>query len=118
MALQEEFVSSGQWLFRHRGFLPIAGVALVLSQVKSVATAAGPEVVPLQWPLICFGVSLVGVALRAYTVGCAASGTSGRNRDSQKAASLNTTASACWSASSGQAVGWMPPITTRTPRRR
>ncbi len=47
--------------------------------------------VPLAWPLICFGISLTGLAMRAYIVGCAAPGTSGRNRGAQVAESLNTT---------------------------
>lgn len=91
MALYEESVESGQWLFKHRGFLPLFGVALLLTQIVSVRIPGQPSAVPLIWPLVCFGVSLVGVAFRAYTIGHAASGTSGRNRSTQVADSLNTT---------------------------
>jgi protein-S-isoprenylcysteine O-methyltransferase Ste14 len=91
MALYEEFVESGHWLFRHRGVLPLVGLPLLLSQLGSVAVAGQPPAVPLAWPLACFGISLAGLALRAYTVGCAAPGTSGRNRTEQVAESLNTT---------------------------
>lgn len=89
MAMYEECVASGQWLFQRRGWLPIAGVALLLTQVGPIAEAG--HTVPLAWPLLCFGISLLGLAMRAYIVGCAAPGTSGRNRGGQVAASLNTT---------------------------
>lgn len=91
MALAEEFARSGQWLFRRRSWLPLLGVPLLLSQMRSVAVEGAPEEIPLRWPLLCFGISLVGLALRAYIVGCAAPGTSGRNRVRQVAESLNTT---------------------------
>jgi len=91
MALSEEFARSGQWLFRRRSWLPLLGVPLLLSQMRSVAVPGAPEAIPLRWPLLCFGVSLLGLALRAYIVGCAAPGTSGRNRVRQVAESLNTT---------------------------
>jgi len=89
MALYEEFVESGQWLFQRRGWLPIAGVAFLLTQVRPETGAA--ETIPLAWPLFCFAISCVGLAMRSYTVGCAAPGTSGRNRGAQLADSLNTT---------------------------
>jgi len=91
MALYEDCIRSGQWLFRHRGFLPLIGVALLFTQIASVAIPGQPDAVPMTWPLVCFGISLVGLAVRAYTIGCAAPGTSGRNRDTQVARSLNTT---------------------------
>jgi protein-S-isoprenylcysteine O-methyltransferase Ste14 len=89
MAMYEECVQSGQWLFQRRGWLPIIGVAILLTQVGPVSGEA--QAIPLTWPLICFGISMVGLLMRAYTVGCAAPGTSGRNRAGQVAESLNTT---------------------------
>jgi protein-S-isoprenylcysteine O-methyltransferase Ste14 len=91
MAMYEEFVQSGQWLFQRRSWLPIVGVALLLTQVGAVAVAGRAPSVPLTWPFVCFGISLVGLVMRAYTIGCAAPGTSGRNRGAQVANSLNTT---------------------------
>ncbi len=91
MALYEEFVDSGQWLFQRRSWLPIAGVALLLTQVWSAAAVGRLPLIPDAWPFICFGISLFGLVLRAYTVGTAAPGTSGRNRGQQVAQSLNTT---------------------------
>jgi len=89
MALHREMVRAGHWLFRWRGYLPAVLLALVLTQMRPVA--GQPTEVPLAWPLFCFGVSLAGLAIRAYTVGHAAPGTSGRNRSGQLAAQLNTT---------------------------
>jgi len=113
MALYEEFVQSGQWLFQRRGFLPLVGVALLFTQVGSVAVPGSPPAVPLTWPLVCFGISLVGLAIRAYTVGCAAPGTSGRNRAGQVAASLNSTG--VYSVVRhplylGNCIGWLGPV--------
>jgi hypothetical protein len=72
MALYEDCIRSGQWLFRHRGFLPLLGVALLFTQIVSVAIPGAPAAVPITWPLVCFGISLVGLAIRAYTIRCAA----------------------------------------------
>lgn len=91
MAMYEEFVDSGQWLFRRRSWLPIVGVALLLTQAGSVAVAGRVPAALNAWALVCFGVSLVGLLMRAYTIGYAAPGTSGRNRGAQVAKSLNTT---------------------------
>jgi protein-S-isoprenylcysteine O-methyltransferase Ste14 len=89
MSLHREMVRAGHRLFRWRGYLPAVLLALVLTQMRPLPGPAGE--VPLTWPLLCFGVSLVGLAIRAYTVGHAAPGTSGRNRHGQVAAELNTT---------------------------
>ena len=89
MAMQEEMVRAGHWLFRRRGSLPAALVVLVLWQVRPVA--GHPADVPLAWPLACFGLSLVGLAIRAHTIGHAARRSSGRGRAEQLADDLNTT---------------------------
>jgi len=43
------------------------------------------------WELLCLAISLVGLAIRFFTVGYAPAGTSGRNTRGQKARVLNTT---------------------------
>lgn len=91
MALYEEWLRRGQWLFERRGWLPLFGVAVLLGLICSVTATASREELSLGWSVACFLVSLVGLGIRAYTVGCAAPGTSGRNRGTQVAASLNTT---------------------------
>ena len=84
--------------------------SLVLTQMKPVA--GDPGGVPLGWPLFCFGVSLVGLTIRAYTVGHAAPGTSGRNRSRQVAEALNTTGAYSVVRNPlylGNAVTWLGP---------
>lgn len=49
------------------------------------------HVTDLTWEVACVLLTLSGFAIRVYTVGVAAPGTSGRNTRRQKAASLNTT---------------------------
>jgi len=82
-------MDAGRWLFRHRAWLPVVLLGLVLSQVWASASRAAE--VPSAWTGICLGVSLVGFALRAYALGHAAPRTSGRDRDRFLAESLNTT---------------------------
>lgn len=89
MALREELVAQGNWLFRHRSKIPlVALVALV------AALPLAPPPIPgngwLAWEAFCVAVSLLGVAVRAVTIGTKPWGTSGRNRGAQVAERLNT----------------------------
>ncbi len=95
MALQEDFERQGNWLFRYRGVLPIAilaiGVAVFALTVNSgrLAGALLPH-----WHLYeysCLAVSLVGLVVRILTVGYTPAGTSGRNTNEQVAECLNKT---------------------------
>lgn len=80
----------GDWLFRRRSYVPVALLPLLAAGV-----AAGAHPVPLArerlWEALCFLVSLLGIAVRAWTVGTAPAGTSGRNQGRQVADQLNTT---------------------------
>lgn len=80
----------GDWLFRHRSYVPVALLPLV-----AVGVAASAHPVPLarerHWELLCLLVSFLGLAVRAWTVGTAPAGTSGRNQGRQVADQLNTT---------------------------
>jgi protein-S-isoprenylcysteine O-methyltransferase Ste14 len=90
MPLRETFRRHGDWLFRRRSYVPVALLPLVAA---GVAASAHP--VPLarerEWELLCFLVSLLGLGVRAWTVGTAPAGTSGRNQGRQVADRLNTT---------------------------
>jgi protein-S-isoprenylcysteine O-methyltransferase Ste14 len=90
MAMRESLRRHGEWLFRRRSYVPVALLPLVAA---GVAASAHP--VPLArerlWELACFLVSLLGLAIRAWTVGTAPAGTSGRNQGRQVAERLNTT---------------------------
>ena len=89
--MSQRVLAAGDFLFRHRSYLPLTLIPAVVAAiaVSSYHWASDPE--DLLWELAAFAVACVGLALRIWTVGVAARGTSGRNTRGQKAASLNTT---------------------------
>lgn len=91
--LSNELESQGNWLFKHRGVLPILilvpALVVFYLQVKNHGDAYLG--LPSYYPWLCLAVGLLGLVIRAYTVGHAASGTSGRNTHGQVADDLNTT---------------------------
>ncbi|MGE3275340.1 MAG: isoprenylcysteine carboxylmethyltransferase family protein [Vicinamibacterales bacterium] len=93
MRLAERAVAQGQWCFRHRGFLPLLLLPLaVLAMPESVAIErAVGEGWHDVWTACCLVLALAGLALRAYAVGYAPDGTSGRDTRAQRAEVLNTT---------------------------
>lgn len=90
MPMRESLKRSGDWLFRRRSYVPVALLPIVAA---GVAASAHP--VPLAreraWEALCFLVSVLGIAVRAWTVGTTPAGTSGRNQGRQIAEVLNTT---------------------------
>lgn len=91
MALQEEFEELGNRFFRWRSYLPLAmGVLFLLALLSRRHPAASPGL-ERAWQFFCLLVSMLGLAIRFYTVGYAPRGTSGRNTREQVADSLNTT---------------------------
>ncbi|MGA2193536.1 MAG: isoprenylcysteine carboxylmethyltransferase family protein [Nitrospirota bacterium] len=88
MDLKEHFEGSGNWLFRRRSYLPLVMVGLFAGMLFFYK--APPDETEI-WDIVCLLISFAGLALRAYTVGFASWGTSGRNTQQQSADSLNTT---------------------------
>lgn len=90
MALIHSFEKSGNFLFKHRGEIPVILFAIALPFVYIT-----PPVLTLwKYVLLCVVaiiVSLLGIAVRAYTIGTTPHGTSGRNTDKQFATRVNTT---------------------------
>jgi protein-S-isoprenylcysteine O-methyltransferase Ste14 len=90
MALVHEFERSGNWLFKRRSWLPAGFIVIgiiVLYLTNRQAIIFNPTA-----ELIFLGVSLLGEAIRIYTVGYAPKNTSGRNTSAgQIADELNTT---------------------------
>ncbi|MCC2546967.1 isoprenylcysteine carboxylmethyltransferase family protein [Hymenobacter sp. BT175] len=93
MPLREEFEQQGNWLFRRRSWLPV----VVLYPLAGVLMVAYPEatydhITSPTWGIVCLLVGLLGLAVRALTIGCTPGGTSGRNTDEgQVAETLNET---------------------------
>ncbi len=89
MALREEFQTQGNFLFKYRSFLPV----LVLVPAMAITyfnTEKGIAAVSETYFLVAYCVALIGVLIRAYTVGYSAKNTSGRNTtEGQVADSVN-----------------------------
>ena len=81
----------GEALFRWRSYIPLGLLPLVGLAILRATYPFGTESADLAWETGCVSLSLAGMALRIWTVGVAAPGTSGRNTRAQKAETLNTT---------------------------
>ncbi|MCK5822814.1 MAG: DUF1295 domain-containing protein [Bacteroidales bacterium] len=90
MALKEEFINSGNWLFKRRGYLPLILLALFIFGLKDYKYFGNNEETNFYWEMFCLLVSFIGLAIRCYTVGHTPKGTSGRNTKGQTAETLNT----------------------------
>ncbi len=90
MALREEFERSGNWLFRHRGNLPLIMVGIVILCMRKFHHLGYCEAFDKLWEAFCFSVSFIGLGIRILTVGHTPKGTSGRNTREQIADTLNT----------------------------
>lgn len=93
MALQEEFEEQGNFLFKHRGNLPVIIVVLGLAVFAFQRFHESSEnLIPSSVvEYISLAVSLLGLAIRIYTVGHTPGNTSGRNtKEGQLADELNT----------------------------
>jgi len=93
MRLIHRLESQGAFLFRWRSFLPLL---LIPVAVPAIFEAARIELMIGEGlddtlNLVCLAISLVGLLLRAVTVGFVPSGTSGRNTSEQRANVLNVT---------------------------
>ncbi|HRS53931.1 MAG TPA: DUF1295 domain-containing protein [Bacteroidales bacterium] len=91
MGLYEEFVRTGNFLFKNRSFIPlflyvIATIAIIISPFE-ICTFNN-----VWWSMLCFAISIFGLIIRALTIGYTPAGTSGRNtKEGQIAETLNTT---------------------------
>lgn len=93
MSLHDTMIKHGHTMFRYRSYLPLLIIGpLLLAMKESVylESLVGDQIEDL-WVLLTFIVSLIGLAIRCYTVGSVPAGTSGRNTQSQRAHHLNTT---------------------------
>jgi len=90
MALIEEFDKSGNWLFRWRSFLPL--VLYILAALVILFEAdTHLQHFDETWAIVCICISVLGLIIRAITIGFTPKGTSGRNtKEGQVAEVLNT----------------------------
>jgi len=92
MALIHSFEKSGNWLFKHRGELPILLFVMAIPVVYLSNTDYLSDEIEILITLIAVLTSAFGFAIRAYAIGTTPKGTSGRNtKEGQIAESLNST---------------------------
>ena len=92
MPLREEFEVSGNWLFKRRSWLPLVLYPFAIAIMYFYPDTTHRYITDTGWGLICFGVSFLGLVVRAMTVGFTPKGTSGRNTgEGQVAETLNQT---------------------------
>lgn len=90
MALQHEMVKQGNFLFRHRGTLPlliiIPALLLRYGEIQSDLLATQAAIITY----VAYVIALIGLCLRFIVVGHAAPNTSGRNTQGQIADTINS----------------------------
>ena len=87
MSLNREFESTGNWLFKHRSFLPLFIIPFLFYLLLG-SISGDLEYILLYSGLI---ISFIGEGIRIFTVAYTPPGTSGRNTKQQLANTLNTT---------------------------
>jgi len=91
MRISEQFRYAGPFFFRWRGRLFILLFPVILLSFIRFRYVFRSYTFDLSWELGCFLVSLLGLSVRALTVGTIPHGTSGRSTRRRKADVLNTT---------------------------
>lgn len=89
MALIDEFISSGNFLFKYRSFIPL--VLFIITPVTFLFDKSHfADSNDLHFFLLCLCISLFGLFIRIIAIGFSNKGTSGRNVNKQIADALNT----------------------------
>jgi len=78
MALIEELEQTGNWLFKGRSYFPLFLYALMAGVIGMEWDPYFREFDPIV-ASICIGISMLGLVIRALTIGYTPRGTSGRN---------------------------------------
>lgn len=92
MPLLENLVKQGNFLFKHRGAVPILIIVpglVIAYSTRAVLNSTFQTQAHRLYELFCLLVCLAGFGIRAFTVGHAPDGTSGRNIEKQVADYLN-----------------------------
>ncbi|MBC7916122.1 MAG: DUF1295 domain-containing protein [Pyrinomonadaceae bacterium] len=79
MPLREELEANGNWLFVRRSWLPITLYPFAIAVLYFYLDTVYACITNLSWCVFCLLVSLLGLFVRAITVGFTPKGTSGRN---------------------------------------
>jgi protein-S-isoprenylcysteine O-methyltransferase Ste14 len=87
MLLKDRLVSIGHLFFRYRGYQFLIYLLVIIIGIKHLSMVKDNHL----YEISCFYVALLGMLIRALTVGYVSIGTSGRNCHEQEAFELNTT---------------------------
>ena len=81
MTLKKELRTQGDFLFKHRSYLPV--IIIIAGLAVYIQNEITSDVLPHQqgeiYKFICLAVALLGLFIRVHAVGHAAKNTSGRN---------------------------------------
>ncbi|MCF8388455.1 MAG: isoprenylcysteine carboxylmethyltransferase family protein [Bacteroidales bacterium] len=91
MALIHSFEKSGNFLFRHRGEIPLILIVLAIPVILLTPYKSYGILYQEILCILAIIFSITGFLIRAYSIGTTPKGTSGRNTDKQVAESLNKT---------------------------
>jgi protein-S-isoprenylcysteine O-methyltransferase Ste14 len=81
----------GDFFFRWHSYLPLLLVPILCAAIATTQYRFASHSSDVIWEVGTLTLAVAGLVLRAWTVGVAAPGTSGRNTRRQKATTLNTT---------------------------
>ena len=90
--MTDKMLENGNWLFKYRGQLPIILFFIAIPIISTTSyynELAEHTTNIIQY--IAITMSIIGLVLRYFTIATTPSGTSGRNRNTQIATTLNTT---------------------------
>ena len=92
MKITDKMLENGNWLFKYRGQLPIILFFIAIPIINSTSYYNEfQECTTNIIQYIAITMSIMGLILRYLTIATTPSGTSGRNRNTQIATTLNTT---------------------------
>jgi protein-S-isoprenylcysteine O-methyltransferase Ste14 len=89
--LMEDFQKSGLLLFRWRSYMPLAFFFVIFASLKYFQYPLQNHRIDVMWELFCLSIGVLGITLRAATVGFVPEGTSGRGTGRPSASRLNMT---------------------------
>lgn len=89
--MRENMEKQGNWIFRHRSYLPLGLILILIYAMRDYTYMRNNFHVNLLWEFFCLFIAFAGLTVRVFTVGYVPEGTSGRNTRGQVADVLNTT---------------------------
>ncbi len=90
MTIHDAFEKEGAWLFSRRSYIPLVLLPFMTAVILFSYDYPQMFAITFTWDIVCLLVTMIGMSIRAFTIGTTPAGTSGRNTHGQVAESLNT----------------------------